>query len=190
MHENKKQLLWRLFYVFFKIGLFTFGGGYAMLPLIQREVVENNKWIDEDTLMDVFAISESTPGPVAINSATFIGYNIMGFWGSLCATFGVVLPSVIVIVAISGFYVTFRSNVWVDYAFRGVQAAVCVLLINNVIKLVKKYKKNSFALVTALISFILMAVFNVKAIYIIITCMILGIISVRFNISLKEDDDK
>lgn len=181
MQNNKKQLLWQLFYVFFKIGLFTFGGGYAMLPLIQREVVETHKWISEDTLMDVFAISESTPGPVAINSATFIGYNLMGFWGAVCATFGVVLPSVIVIAAISGVYVAFRTNIWVDYAFKGIQAAVCVLLINNVIKLVKKYEKNKYALIIALTAFILLAVFNVKAVYIIIACIILGILFVKLK---------
>ena len=187
MQNNRKQLLWQLFYVFFKIGLFTFGGGYAMLPLIQREVVENRKWISEDTLMDVFAISESTPGPVAVNTANFIGYNLLGFWGAFCATFGVVLPSVMVISILSGFYVAFRSNVWVDYAFRGVQAAVSVLLINNVIKLVNKYKNSAASLIIAFVSFILLSVFDVKAVYIIISCIIIGIIFTKFNIKPKGE---
>ena len=190
MENNRKQLLMQLFYVFFKIGLFTFGGGYAMLPLIQREVVENHKWIGEDNLMDVFAISESTPGPVAINTATFIGYNIMGFWGALCATAGVVLPSVIVIAILSGFYAAFRSNVWVDYAFRGVQAAVSVLLINNVTKLAKKYKSNKSALILAVCAFVLLAVFDVKAVFVIFACIILGVLSVHFNIKPKGGNEK
>ena len=90
-----------LFLTFMKIGTFTFGGGYAMIPLIQREVVEEKKWINESELMDMIAIAESTPGPIAINSATFVGHHVGGFWGAFCATVGVILPSFAIIAAIS-----------------------------------------------------------------------------------------
>ena len=98
--ERLKSLI-QLFWAFFKIGLFTFGGGYAMIPLIQREVVENKKWVTDDEILGIIAIAESTPGPIAINSATFIGYKTCGFFGSLFATIGVVLPSFIIINIVS-----------------------------------------------------------------------------------------
>ena len=100
MKEYFKKLF-TVFITFFKIGAFTFGGGYAMIPLIQRETVENHKWISDDDILDIIAIAESTPGPIAINSATFVGYKVAGFWGSFAATLGVVLPSFIIILVIS-----------------------------------------------------------------------------------------
>ena len=99
----------KLFLVFFKIGLFTFGGGYAMIPLIHRETVEGNQWIDDETMLNMLAIAESTPGPVAINSATFIGHRVAGFWGALCATLGVTLPSFLVISILSLFIMQYKK---------------------------------------------------------------------------------
>ena len=93
--------LWLLFVTFFKIGAFTFGGGYAMIPIIEKEMCEKHKWLKGEEILDIFAISESTPGPIAINSATFVGYRVAGVFGSMCATFGVVLPSFIIISLIS-----------------------------------------------------------------------------------------
>ena len=98
---NKLKLVFTLFLTFAKIGAFTFGGGYAMIPLIEKEVIEKKKWISEDILLEVIAIAESTPGPIAINSATFIGNRVAGFWGSFAATFGVVLPSFLIIFCLS-----------------------------------------------------------------------------------------
>ena len=99
--KNKWKTLWQVFATFFKIGAFTFGGGYAMIPLIQRETVENHNWVTEDDILEIIAIAESTPGPIAINSATFVGYRTCGVLGSMCATIGVVLPSFVIILLIS-----------------------------------------------------------------------------------------
>ncbi|MBQ1988903.1 MAG: chromate transporter, partial [Clostridia bacterium] len=100
MNDKLKKAL-QLFLTFFKIGAFTFGGGYAMIPLIQKEVVEEKKWITDDDILEIIAIAESTPGPIAINSATFVGYRVCGFWGSFFSTLGVVLPSFVIILIIS-----------------------------------------------------------------------------------------
>ena len=100
--KDKLKTLLSLFWSFFKIGAFTFGGGYAMISLIQREAVEVKKWITEDDILDIIAIAESTPGPIAINSSTFVGYKVMGFWGAFCATLGTVIPSFVVILPNNG----------------------------------------------------------------------------------------
>lgn len=183
MNDEKKQLLRQLLFVFFKIGLFTFGGGYAMIPLIEREVVETKGWIDEERMMDILAISESTPGPIAINMATFVGYHTAGIWGSVLATAGVVLPSVIIILILSGIYTAFRSNIWVGYAFTGIKSAVCVLLINNIIKLSKQFKGKFNASLVAVGAFLLLAFLNVKGIFVIMGAIAAGIVTELLGIN-------
>jgi chromate transporter len=140
---KKLKLLLTLFVTMFKIGLFTFGGGYAMIAIIEREIIERKKWIGNDEFLDIIAIAESTPGPLAINSATFVGYKIAGVLGSVFATLGVVLPSFIIIYIISLFFDAFLSIVWVGYAFRGIQVAVAFLIFNAGIKMLKKLKKTA-----------------------------------------------
>lgn len=142
MKKIKDLLL--LFITFFKIGLFTFGGGYAMIAVIEREVVEKRKWIPQGEFIDLLGIAESSPGPLAINSATYVGYKYGGFFGSLFATLGVVLPSFVIIFVISLFFDAFRSLQWVDYAFRGIQACVAFLILNAGIKMLKHLKLNWF----------------------------------------------
>lgn len=139
---NKIKALLKLFLTMFKIGLFTFGGGYAMVAIIERELVEKKKWIEHEEFMDVIAIAESTPGPIAINSATYIGYKIGGFFGSLFATLGVVLPSFIIILIISLFYEQFIQIELVKYAFNGIQACVAFLILSAGLKMFKKLKKT------------------------------------------------
>ena len=136
-----------LFASFFKIGLITFGGGYAMIAIIESELVEKKKWIEKNEFLDVIAIAESTPGPIAINSATFIGYKRGGFWGSFFATLGVVMPSFIIIFAISFFFEKFLSLEYVGYAFKGIQACVAYLILSAGIKMFKGLKKNAFNVV-------------------------------------------
>ena len=136
-----KELL-TIFLTFFKIGLFTFGGGYAMIAVIERELVEKKKWIEHDEYMDVVAIAESTPGPIAINSATYIGYKVGGFLGALFATMGVVVPSFAIIVLISLFYNQFIQITLVKYAFQGIQACVVYLILSAGLKMFKKLKKT------------------------------------------------
>ena len=132
--EYVKRLI-TLFTTFFKIGAFTFGGGYAMIPLIQRETVEKHKWITEDDILDIIAIAESTPGPIAINSATFVGYKTAGFLGAVMATLGVVLPSFCIILVISYVLREFREIKAVQYAFEGIRAGVLALLIKALVSM-------------------------------------------------------
>ena len=127
--KNKLNTLKELFCTFFKIGAFTFGGGYAMISIIQKEAVENKKWVSDEDILDVVAIAESTPGPIAINSSTFIGYKVMGFWGAFFATLGTVLPSFIIISTIAYFLGQFNEYRVVKFAFNGIRAGVFVLII-------------------------------------------------------------
>ena len=133
-----------LFAAFFKIGLFTFGGGYAMVAVIEHDLVEKKKWISSEEFSDVIAIAESTPGPLAINSATYIGYKVGGFLGSVFATLGVVLPSLAIIYVISLFFNEFLGLEYVGYAFRGIQACVAYLVLSAGIKMLKQIKKTVF----------------------------------------------
>jgi chromate transporter len=126
-----------LFLTFLKIGAFTFGGGYAMIPLISHELVEKKKWITEEEMINMIAIAESTPGVIAVNSATFVGYKIGKFWGSLLATLGVVLPSLAVIIVVALFFEDFLAIPIVANAFRGIRAGVIVLIISACVKLYK-----------------------------------------------------
>ena len=149
--EKFKSLL-KLFLVMFKIGLFTFGGGYAMIAVIERELVERKKWIEHDEFMDMIAIAESTPGPLAINSATYAGYRIGGILGSVFATLGVVLPSFTIIFIISLFFDKFLALTWVQYAFKGIQACVAYLILSAGIKMFKKLKKTAFNLIMTILT--------------------------------------
>ena len=132
-----KELI-TLFVSFFKIGIMTFGGGYAMLPILQREVVDNKGWATEEELMDYFAIGQCTPGVIAVNTATFIGQRLKGTFGAIFATLGVVFPSLVIISLLAGVIEAFSHLVWVQNAFGGIRVCVCVLIANAVVKLFKK----------------------------------------------------
>ncbi len=131
-------MLWELFITFMRIGGFTFGGGYAMLPMLQKEVVENKKWATSEELMDYYAIGQCTPGVIAVNTATFIGYKNAGILGGLCATLGVVFPSLVIITLIAALLSNFADIEAVKHAFAGIRVCVCVLIFNAVLKLWKK----------------------------------------------------
>ena len=132
------KLLITMFLTFAKVGVMTFGGGYAMLPILQREVVENKGWATEEELMDYFAIGQCTPGVIAVNTATFIGQKLKGFWGAVFATVGVVFPSLVIISLLAGVIEAFSHIIWVQHAFGGIRVCVCVLITNAVVKLFKK----------------------------------------------------
>ena len=132
-----KELL-SLFLTFAKVGVMTFGGGYAMLPILQREVVENKGWATDEELTDYFAIGQCTPGVIAVNTATFIGQKRRGIIGGIVATLGVVFPSLIIIAALAGVIDAFSHLAWVQHAFAGIRVCVCVLIFNAVLKLLKK----------------------------------------------------
>lgn len=138
--KGNLKSIFQLFITFFKTGLLTFGGGYAMIPILQREVSEKRKWIDEREMLDILAISESTPGPIAVNTATYVGYEVAGFWGSFFATLGLIIPSFAIIFAISFFYKDFMTWTVVQAAFKGLRIGVIILLIKAVLKLKKAIK--------------------------------------------------
>ncbi len=185
--ETKKPLL-QLFLSFLKIGAFTFGGGYAMMPIMQKEVVDKKHWATDDDIVKLLVISESTPGVLAVNSATFIGYQIGGFWGSLLATLGVVLPSFIVISIISLFIVQFKELEYVGYAFSGIRAGVAMLILNAVFKLSKKAKKGWFAYTIFALAFLVALFTEFSVILLLLFGAIMGIIYGTMNRpNLKEE---
>ncbi|MBO4498223.1 MAG: chromate transporter [Lachnospiraceae bacterium] len=139
---SKGKTVLTLFLTFLKIGAFTFGGGYAMIALLEEEFVGRRKWLTHEEFLDIIAIGESTPGPLAINSATFIGYRQAGFFGSLCSTLGVVIPSVIIITVISLFFDRFMQFRYVQYAFEGIRACVVYLIFSAGLRMFKGLKKK------------------------------------------------
>ena len=153
-----------LFFTMFKIGLFTFGGGYAMLAILENEFVEKKKWTDKDDFLNMVAIAESTPGPIAINSATYLGYKKAGVLGSALATLGVVLPSFIIIYVISLFFDNFLEYKYVQYAFKGIQACVVYLILSAGIKLFKGLKKNAYSIIAFFVTLVLMVVLSLFAV--------------------------
>ena len=159
----KKKILWELFSTLFKIGLFTFGGGYAMIAFFEREFVENKKWLDKEEFLDMVAIAESTPGPIAINSATYVGYKQAGALGSAFATIGVALPSFIIIYIISLFLDAFLTLELVKYAFRGIQAGVVYLILSAGVKMLKGMDKKPVSIAIMCIVLICMVGFSVHA---------------------------
>ena len=153
-----------LFLTMLKIGLFTFGGGYAMIALFENEFVEKKKWLEKDEFLDVAAIAESTPGPIAINAATYIGYKNAGIIGSIIATLGICIPSFVIIYAISLFFDAFLSLTLVAYAFKGIQICVVYLILTAGLKMLAHMKKNAFNIIIISITLICMVVFSLFAV--------------------------
>lgn len=195
---KKFKSLLNLFWTFFKIGLFTFGGGYAMVAVIEREIVEKRKHIGQEEFLDLIAIAESTPGPIAVNSATYIGYKLGGVLGSFFATLGVVLPSFLIIFIISFFYEKFLALEYVSYAFKGIQACVAFLIISAGIKMLKGLKKNLFNVIMFISTLVLMLIIKIfdlpiSSIYLILVGGLIGIIIwlfVRKKVNNKGEKDQ
>lgn len=152
-----------LFATFFKIGLFTFGGGYAMISIIEDNCVERKKWITHDEMMNVTVIAESTPGPIAINCATFVGYKVAGMLGAVFATFGVVLPSFIIILIISFFLDNFLEIPVIANAFTGIKVAVGILIFNAGMNMLKKMKNELLPRIIMVCSLVVMFLINIFA---------------------------
>lgn len=132
------MLLWQLFLSFTRIGTFTFGGGYAMLPMIKKEIVQKQGWASEAEIADYFAIGQVTPGVIAVNTATFVGYKVAGLLGGIVATLGVIITPIIIITLIAAFLSNFTDLAWVNHAFNGIRACVCILIFDSVYSLAKR----------------------------------------------------
>lgn len=179
--KKYKNTLWQIFTAFFKIGLFTFGGGYAMISLIQEEFVSKRKIITDDELIDLVGIAEATPGPIAINCATYIGYKNNKLLGAIIATLGVILPSFIIIYIISNFVNQFLAIDIVSKAFKGIKIGVSILIVMAGIKMLKTIKKNVlsfFLIISTIIAMLIINYFsiNFSSIYLIIIGAILGLV--------------
>ncbi len=194
---KKGKLILNLFLTMLKIGLFTFGGGYGMIALLESELVEKKKWIEKDEFVDMIAIAESTPGPLAVNASTYVGYKIAGFMGSLLATIGVCIPSFIIIFLISLFFEKFIALKYVAYAFQGIQVCVTFLIFLAGIKLFKNMKKNIFNFILLFITMVLVIVFNLfkvsfSTIYFILISALIGIFIylIKYLSDKKKEETK
>ena len=168
-----------LFLTFAKIGLFTFGGGYAMIALIENACVEKKQWISHDEMMNITVIAESTPGPIAINCATYVGYRQQGFWGALAATLGIILPSFCIIFAISAFLDRFLEITWIAHAFQGIKIAVGILILDAACKMLKKMQKKAMPRIILLAAFGAILLINILSVRIssIILMLTAGLVS-------------
>lgn len=184
--EISIRLLLQLLTTFFKIGLFSFGGGYAMIPLIQKEIVDKRAWVDKDEIVDVLAVAQSTPGAVAVNSATAIGYKIAGKKGALFSTIGVAVPSFVIIITIASFFSKIKDYKLVQNAFAGIGAAVVALIITAAVSVSKSSIKDKIDILLAIITFVLVAFLKVNPIFLIIGGALYGVIVYYSRIISKD----
>ncbi|MBQ3792525.1 MAG: chromate transporter [Clostridia bacterium] len=188
---KKSRLLLNLFWTMLKIGLFTFGGGYAMIALMEKELVDRKEWIGKDEFLDMIAIAESTPGPVAINSATYIGFRMAGVLGSAVSTLGVVLPSFVIVFVISLFFEAFLSLTVVAYAFKGIQICVVYLILSAGVRLMKGLKLNVLNVTLAAVVFTVsvlsaILVWSFSSVWLILASALVGILV--YALSPKKEE--
>jgi len=176
MDRQDRKTIILLFSSFIKIGAFTFGGGYAMIPLIQKEVVEKRKWITDQEILEIIAIAESTPGPIAVNAATFTGYKTAGLLGAFLATIGVVLPSFLIIAAVSLALEQFESLRAVQYAFQGIRAGVLALILKALVSMYGQCPRSRISYAIAAIAFLFVAVFGINVLIVIVICAVIGLV--------------
>lgn len=167
--------LFNLFFSFFKVGIMTFGGGIAMLPVLEREIVEKKDWATREELLDYYAVSQCTPGIIAVNVATFIGHKLRGIWGGIFATIGVVTPSYLIITILAMFLKSFADILWVQSAFKGIRVAVCALVVGTVLKLIKNNVKNIWGIILAVLSFASVFFFSLSPVIIVVVAIAVGI---------------
>lgn len=179
-----KELL-DMYLTFFRIGAVTFGGGYAMLPILQREVVENKHWATEEELMDYYAIGQCTPGIISVNVATFIGNKFKGILGGIVTTLGVVSPSLIIISIIAALINNFSEIVWVQNALAGIRVCVCIFIINAVVKLYKSAVKDKATLIMYLVLFAVAVFLNLSPIISVVIAGVLGVVFTNVGVRGK-----
>ena len=169
--------LWILFYTFVRIGAFTFGGGYAMLPILQKEIIDKHGWATEEEIMDYYAVGQCTPGVIAVNTSTFIGYKQKGIMGGIVATLGMIFPSLVIIMLIASFLKGFSSLTMVQHAFAGIRVVVAVLVVNVVIKMLKTSVKDWISLILFIFTLLIGLFFSLSPIYMIVASGLIGIIA-------------
>ena len=167
-------MLWRLFISFLKIGAFTFGGGYAMVPLIEREVIDNRGWVQREDFLDLLTIAQSAPGPIALNTAVFVGYRIAGIWGALSSLLGIVIPSFAIILLVAIFFADIRDNKIVDSAFKAMRPAVVALIVAPIVGLSKGL--NLWLLVVAAVTAVAIWWFGFSPIYVLVVAAVAGLV--------------
>ena len=177
--------LFELFLAFARVGVMTFGGGYAMIPILEREIIDRHGWATEEELMDYYAVGQCTPGVIAVNTATFIGYKVAGSVGGVVATLGVIFPSLVIITLIAGILTSFADVPAVKSAFAGIRVCVCVLIFNAVLKLWKKAVVDKAALVLFLGVFLLSVFFDISPIVFVVFCAAAGILFTRMGVRGK-----
>ena len=173
---SRLRKLLTLILVFGKFGALTFGGGYAIIALMEDEIVHRRKWMSAEDLMDLIAIGESTPGPIAVNTATFIGYKLAGITGSLVAVLALVFPAWLIIVLISGCYLTLRDNIWVAAALSGIRIAAIVLILQACLRMWTKLKRSWFNSIMLAGAFYLTAFPSINAFYVILGALLIGLL--------------
>ena len=173
---EKKAGLWALFWTFAKIGVMTFGGGYAMLPILEREIVDNRHWASDEDLANYFAIGQCTPGVIAVNTATFIGHKTRGPLGGIVATLGVVFPSIVIITSLAGIIARFSANPYVQKAFLGIRVCVCVLIFNAIVKLWKSSVDGKLTFLIFLVVALLSVFLDVSPVIIVLADVAFGLI--------------
>ncbi len=173
---NKKASLWELFVVFSKIGALTFGGGYAMLPIINKEAVERRGWVTQEEIMDYYAVSQCLPGLIAINTAVFVGDKLRGKRGGIVAALGIAFPSLVIIMVIAALLAPYMNHPIVQKAFIGVRIAVAALIIQSIATMWKKGVKDIFTLVTFIVALILSVLTDISIVLIIVCAVVFGIV--------------
>ena len=179
------MLYLKLCFVFLKIGLFNFGGGYAMIPMLEREIVDRHGWASSEELMDYYAVGQCTPGIIAVNTATFVGYSVAGVPGGIVATLGVVFPSLVIITVIAGILTNFADLPAVKSAFAAIRVCVCVLIFNAVVKLWKKAVPDKAALLLFLLVFVLSIFLDISPVVFVVLCALAGILLTRWEVRGK-----
>jgi chromate transporter len=187
---DRKTSLWSLFITFAKVGVMTFGGGYAMLPILEREVVTNHGWSTSEQMLDYYAIGQCTPGVIAVNVSTFIGYKTRGILGAIVATLGIVFPSLVIITVLASVLKMFQDNVYVSKAFAGIRIAVCALMASAVIKLSKKAISGIATAIIAVASLLLEILLGVSPIIIVASVVAFGLIMYSAFVRKKNESEK
>ncbi len=194
MEENKSsrfRLLISLFVSFAKIGIMTFGGGLAMLPMLERELVENKKWVKTEEILDYYAVGQCTPGIIAVNTATFVGYKQSKVLGAIFSTAGIVFPSLVIISVIAAVLSNFADIPAVQHAFAGIRIAVCALIASAVIKLAKSNVKSLVQIIIAVLAFVIIAVFGASPVVVVIGSAVAGLVLGKAGlIGKKKEGEK